>query len=306
LISVCVGSIRGSTIQYLINSIINQKFQDWELIIVTQGNDEGLQNTIKEAMKKDARIHTYHMDQFGRSRALNKAVELARGDIFAFTDDDCEAAEDWLEIINHHFMQEPGVGIVAGNLIPPKVKGINISACPATYTIECIYKPAESGYRGPKGFYWGGANLAVRRSCFELVGPFDNNLGVGSEFPSAEDVDFGLRAELLGVVMWTTPKSIIYHTYGRRYGLKNVLNHFRGYALGGGALGAKLKVSGHWLSEEWDHPQPFFKTIRKFFPNPLKGLLFLYTTHYKKEGFRAYQAKYVLAKEQPSDKLVKV
>ncbi len=106
--------------------------------------------------------------------------------------------------------------------------------------------------------------------------------------------------------MWTTPKSIIYHTYGRRYGLKNVLNHFRGYALGGGALGAKLKVSGHWLSEEWDHPQPFFKTIRKFFPNPLKGLLFLYTTHYKKEGFRAYQAKYVLAKEQPSDKLVKV
>ncbi|OJV97133.1 MAG: hypothetical protein BGO39_19295 [Chloroflexi bacterium 54-19] len=246
------------------------------------------------------------MDQFGRSRALNKAVELARGDIFAFTDDDCEAAEDWLEIINHHFMQEPGVGIVAGNLIPPKVKGINISACPATYTIECIYKPAESGYRGPKGFYWGGANLAVRRSCFELVGPFDNNLGVGSEFPSAEDVDFGLRAELLGVVMWTTPKSIIYHTYGRRYGLKNVLNHFRGYALGGGALGAKLKVSGHWLSEEWDHPQPFFKTIRKFFPNPLKGLLFLYTTHYKKEGFRAYQAKYVLAKEQPSDKLVKV
>ena len=292
LISVCVGSVRGNVIHHLIESILRQQYSNWELIIAAQGNDHVLLTEVHKWAQRDPRISFTHLQQFGRSRALNAAMKLAHGDIFAFTDDDCEASPDWLATIAKCFAQRPDVGIVAGNLIPAQAKPLQLSTCPATYTIECIYNPVELGFVGPPGFYWAGANIAVRRSVVDHVGPFDEYLGVGTSFPSAEDVDFGLRAEALGVVMWTTPNSIIYHTYGRRYGLKNVLKHHRGYAMGRGALGAKLALWNHRLSKVWGQPKKPSEIARDIVRNPKKSFLDLYTSKYDQIAYQSYLHEY--------------
>src|SRR3954451_21141038 len=107
LISVCVGSVRGTTLRYLVDSIMKQQHQGWELIIVAQGNDELLLTSLQKATERDSRIVSIHLQEFGRSRALNAAVRVAKGDVLAFTDDDCEAAPDWLTTIADCFSAQP-------------------------------------------------------------------------------------------------------------------------------------------------------------------------------------------------------
>lgn len=300
MISICVGSIRSGSVGFLIDSIVRQPPQDWELIVVAQGDDQRLLDEISRRSAVDKRVRLIHMRQFGRSRALNEGVKSAQGDIIAFTDDDCEVAPDWLLTIEQCFRQEPNVGLLAGDLVPNRQKGFAISTCPAAFTIECIYRPSELGYEGPPGFYLTGGNVAVRRAAFEKIGPFDEYLGPGTEFPAAEDVDYALRAEALNVMMWTTPRLRVFHTYGRRYGLKNFLKHHRGYALGQGALNAKLEMWGHRLAKTWSVKPSNKRIAHDILKNP-GAILRIYTRNYREQARRMCAAKYELG----SDRLLK-
>jgi GT2 family glycosyltransferase len=300
LISVCVGSVRGTTLRYLVDSIMKQQHQGWELIIVAQGNDELLLTSLQKATERDSRIVSIHLQEFGRSRALNAAVRVAKGDVLAFTDDDCEAAPDWLTTIADCFSAQPDVGIVAGDLVPTPAKHFRISTCPAAHTSEVIYRPAELGFTAPLGFYWVGGNVAIRRSSLDRIGQFDNYLGVGTDFPSCEDVDIALRAEALNIAMWTTPRSIVYHTYGRRYGLQQALKHHRGYALGSGALLGKLGLWKHRLAKEWGQARTLANTLSQIIHHPSKGLLEFYKSTYVRQAQAQYLANFVLDSKQVS------
>src|SRR5215469_9457905 len=119
MISICVGATQGLVIKNLIRSILEQTYEDWELILVAQGNDPALLGTCKKAEQCDQRIRVIQMVQMSKSAALNKGFGVARGEIIAFTDEDCEAAPDWLEVIAECFEREPRVGLVAGDLLSP-------------------------------------------------------------------------------------------------------------------------------------------------------------------------------------------
>lgn len=294
LVSVCVGSIRRHTVGSLIESIRRQDLRAWELIIVTQGDDPLLQRLVSEAVNGDGRIRTLHLDRFGKSRALNSAVARATGDIVAFTDDDCEAAPDWLSTIVACFQRAPDAGIVAGDCIAPDPPRLAISTCPATRTIDMTYRPSESGFVAPTGFYWGGANLALRRSAIRKIGPFDEALGVGTDFPGAEDVDYALRAEALDTMMITTPRSVVFHTYGRRYGVRELLRYERASALGSGALVAKLQLWNHRLGHEWSAQRPAMDKIRAAMRSPLGAVREQYKSRYYDLGRARYLERFSL------------
>ncbi len=294
LVSVCVGSIRATTVSHLIDSIRGQECPAWELIIVTQGQDSQLRRIVADASARDGRIRTLNLDKFGRSRALNAAVQHATSDIFAFTDDDCEAAPDWLSTILRTFERVPDAGIVAGDCVAPVPPKLAISMCPATRTVEATYRPSTTGFVGPPGFYWGGGNFAVRRSAMNRIGPFDEYLGAGSDFPGAEDVDFALRAEALDTVMVTTPRSVVFHSYGRRYGLRELLRYKRSSALGGGAVLAKLQLWDHRLGREWGRPRQAMAVITSAVRSPLRAILDEYTWRCRALGRRRYLDRFDL------------
>ena len=257
------------TVGFLVDSLLRQSFQDWELLLVAQGNDFGLLSAVTGQREKDARIQVVQTEHFGRSRALNLAAMQARGEILAFTDDDCEAQEDWLRVIWDHFSRLPDVGIVAGDLRPNDRRRL-LSVCPATWTTPLVYRPSEHNYSGLPGYYWGGANFAVRREVFDRVGGFDPYFGPGTAYQAAEDTDFGLRSELLDVVVATTPEAVIYHTYGRRTGIRQCLKHLRAYASGQGALGGKLELMRHPWASKGKQKFPFATGLRR---RPLKRVL---------------------------------
>src|SRR5438105_15951698 len=117
--SVCIGSVRATTVGPAIESIRRQTWTDWELIVVGQGPDPALRHVGEEAARADTRVRYVHLERRGVSLARNVAVRQATGDIIAITDDDCEARPDWLATLADCFAAEPDVDVVGGALVAP-------------------------------------------------------------------------------------------------------------------------------------------------------------------------------------------
>jgi hypothetical protein len=209
---------------------------------------------------------------------------MARGEILALIDDDCEAAPDWLEVLTDVLDSEPRVGAVGGAVLAPPPRRRWPRRCPAVTPAEAVYDPVATQRTPPSGWDWIGCNFALRRSVATCVGEFDEFLGAGAAFAGAEDVDYKLRLEALGVVVRTTPRAVVRHTSGWRYGWRAVLRHQRNYARGNGGLAGKLSLLGDPRGRQW---LEVMRTVymRDARPNPLRLLAGL-------RGYRHYAAAY--------------
>jgi glycosyltransferase involved in cell wall biosynthesis len=251
-VTVCVPSIRAGSVTAAIDSIRNQESQAWELIVVMQGDNVGLQREIAAAARADERIRTVHIPERSVSRARNAGAAASSSyPTIAFLDDDCEAAPDWLSRIERAFQQDPTVGIVAGSLVAPPRRGWRPARTPASHPSDFTLRPPQTGPL-PPGAAFVTASCAIRRWAWEHIGTFDEELGAGTEFRGGEDLDLLLRAVAAEVPIRFLPEAVVHHTYGTRYGLRAVHDISVSYASGQGAVAAKLSLGGGG-GEEWRH-----------------------------------------------------
>jgi glycosyltransferase involved in cell wall biosynthesis len=241
-VSVCIPAMRAETLPAAIRSIQRQRYTDWELLVVVQGADPPAAPVARRALEGEPRGRVLAIPTPGLSRARNAAFAQARGEIVAVTDDDCEADPDWLGVLVGRLDEDPGAGLVGGALVAPAGSRRGLSVCPAMVPTEGRWDPR--GAPPPPSWDWVGASFAIRRSLVDRVGEFDEHLGAGTEFGSAEELDYKLRIEALGVPMWATDRAVVQHTHGARYGLGAVLRHHRNYARGYGGLAGKLTLLG--------------------------------------------------------------
>ncbi len=249
-ISVIIPTVRPAHLDAAIASICRQQWQAWELIVVAQGDNPELGAFIAKG-HDDPRVRFVHLAQKGASRARNAGIAASRHPLILFTDDDCEAQSDWLNVVAQCFEDHPDVGLVGGALVPPARARRGITSCPTIDPSEAIYNPVATPHTPPKGWYWASGNLALRRSVCERIGDFDVQLGPGTPFSVAEDSDYGFRLERAGIPMMSTPRSVIHHTYGVRYGLRATLKSSESYARGNGAMAGKLTLLGDLRGAEW-------------------------------------------------------
>jgi glycosyltransferase involved in cell wall biosynthesis len=264
-ITVCIPTVRPGTVADAVRSILAQTISDWELIVVGQGDEAALRVEVEAASQGDPRVVYRHLDRRGLSIARNAAIAAARGEIIAFTDDDCEAAPDWLERVCATFDQHPAAGLVLGSLVAPPSPG-GIAVCPQYRAPDLWYDPGATGRVAPPGWGAVGANYCVRRSLAVEMDGFDEHLGAGAAFPAAEETDLMLRAEFLDVPMCSTSSSIVHHTSGYRRGVRAVYRHRTGYAVGNGALAAKLTLIGDARGPRWLRDE-----IRLAFVDPIQN-----------------------------------
>lgn len=264
-ITVCVPTVRPTTLMYAVRSILAQTWPDWELLVVGQGDSPALAQAGADLPNLDSRIHYLHLDQRGLSRARNAALRVATGEVIAMTDDDCEAAPDWLETLARLFDQHPGVGMIGGALLAPPVSRWKLESCLQFIPAETLYLP-DAGLPPPPAWGWIGGNFALRASVVERVGLFDDYLGAGApDFPAAEDTDYNARALAAGVGILCSPTVVVHHTFGVRRGLRQNLNNTWAYARGNGGLDGKLTLAGDphgAISAARALPDAFFGTLR--------------------------------------------
>ena len=75
-----------------IDSILNQSFKDFELIIVDDGSPDSCGKIADEYEKIDSRVKVIHKENGGAPSARNAGIEIAKGEYFYFPDSD-----DWLD-----------------------------------------------------------------------------------------------------------------------------------------------------------------------------------------------------------------
>lgn len=87
----------GSYLDTAVMSILNQSFQDFELILVDDGSVDGSSRKCDEYAEKDNRIIVIHQRNGGICNARNHALRIAKGDYVAFSDHDDEYLPGLLE-----------------------------------------------------------------------------------------------------------------------------------------------------------------------------------------------------------------
>ena len=90
LVSIITPSYNSEKyISQTIESVLNQTYKDWEMIIVDDCSSDNSRKIIEKYCQKDQRIKCITLkENVGASKARNKATEEANGDYIAFLDSD--------------------------------------------------------------------------------------------------------------------------------------------------------------------------------------------------------------------------
>ena len=75
-------------IQDSIDSVLNQSYRDWELIIVDDGSSDSTAEIAKQNVTLDSRITFVHQQNKKQGAARNTGLKIAKGDWIAFLDSD--------------------------------------------------------------------------------------------------------------------------------------------------------------------------------------------------------------------------
>lgn len=82
-----------------LDSIANQTFDDFEVLMIDDGSPDNSGEICVNYQHKDSRFRYYHKPNGGAASARNYALNLARGDYFAFIDSDDSIDSKYLEYL---------------------------------------------------------------------------------------------------------------------------------------------------------------------------------------------------------------
>ncbi|WP_251908456.1 glycosyltransferase family 2 protein [Lentilactobacillus kefiri] len=103
----------GTYLAKTLNSIFDQTYQNFEIILVDDASTDRTSQTIKEFANKDDRIRAHYFQSHqGVSKARNYAIDHAKGDIIVFVDGDDLLEPQYLEVMAKG-LADPKVDLVA-------------------------------------------------------------------------------------------------------------------------------------------------------------------------------------------------
>ncbi|MEO5915279.1 MAG: glycosyltransferase [Luteolibacter sp.] len=185
----------------------------YETLVIDDGSTDGTADFVE---KNFPWVRLIRLEPCGLSAARNAGAEAAKGEIFAFTDDDCEPDREWLDRLLPIFQQGTFAAAGGPNLPPPPRTWEEAVVCAAPGAPSHVMLDDVEAEHLP------GCNLVVTRAAFEAVGGFD------PQFHTAgDDVDFCWRLRDAGFRLGFSPGAFVWHW--RRPSLRAFLKQQLGY-----------------------------------------------------------------------------
>ncbi len=225
---------RPRALERCIASVLRCDYPRFDVVVVDQGDQVA-------ALPTDPRLTIIRQrDLVGKSRALNDAMAIATGAIFAFTDDDCTVPVDWLKRGVGVLEEGPAVGLVFGALtaMPHDPE----EAFVPTFLPEerLVLQGVSSAHiRGGAG-----ANMFTRRDVMGAIGGFDHLLGPGTIFKACEEYDVFYRALRAGFGVARDPDTKVVHWGARPMADGSGPRLLRDYYFGEGVVLGKHARAG--------------------------------------------------------------
>ncbi|MBW4056651.1 MAG: glycosyltransferase family 2 protein [Proteobacteria bacterium] len=213
---------------------------EWELIVVDNNSSDITRAVVESAAAKNVmKINYVFEGRQGKSYALNSGIIAAKGEIIAFTDDDCIVNSDWIENILLEFKSDENLCGIGGRveLYDKRDKPVTIMTSKEKFVFESSDRVFSSIH---------GCNMSFVRKVFGKTGFFDVSFfSAGSKIASAEDSDFIYRVFKSGLKMTYCPDVVVYHNHGRRTN-QQVSTLMKGYTTGRGAFYCKHVINGDY------------------------------------------------------------
>ena len=172
---------RTALLPRAIRSVLNQSFQDFELIIVNDGSTDNTEEVVKSFEDNKIR-YIRHEKNRGGSAARNTGIKAAQGQYIGLLDDDDEWLPEKLEKqINKFQGLSEGYGVVYSGFSYVYEKKGEIISNNVPMLRGNVYDSLI------KGCILGSPTPVIKKICFQKAGFFDETL------PSCQDWDMWIR-----------------------------------------------------------------------------------------------------------------
>lgn len=202
-------------IAHTLQSVLNQTFQDFEIVIVDDGSTDGSVAEVKKFT--DPRIRLICQKNAGVSAARNRGIEEAKSDLIAFLDADDEWKPEYLTTQYHLYQKYPECSVYACNYEFRDSKG--------KVTLTIIRKLPFKGEDGILSNYFEVASCShpplwtsavmVKKQAIQAIGGFP--IGI----KSGEDLLTWARLAVYGKIAYSRSVQAIYNL-GEGYILTNL------------------------------------------------------------------------------------
>jgi glycosyltransferase involved in cell wall biosynthesis len=170
-----------------------------EVVVVDDGGGIPLEPVL-QPFRARLELRLLEAEHAGQSQARNLGVREARGDLLAFTDDDCRPDSDWLVRLARRSLVEPDAAL--GGHTVNALAG-NSFAATSQLVIDIGYRTLNA--TSDQARFFTTNNLVVPRAGFEELGGFDVSLR------TSEDRDFCSRWIAGGRRLVYVPDAIVRH-----------------------------------------------------------------------------------------------
>jgi glycosyltransferase involved in cell wall biosynthesis len=211
------------TFEYLLK--VDYPRDSWEWVIADGGSTDKTISIIQDWQKQYPFIKLVGIPNCpSPGFARNKALEVIKGDFLFFTDADCAPSKNWINEMLRHFMRDPLIAAVGGEVYTLKVDPDNLveawcqhfrfnMVSPRYGFIQEGYypdfpqQPLPSDIGGHKAYFFGTCNVAYRRSAMrDISAKF-------WERPTGEDMDLSYQHRSKGWKFYFAPLAKVDHMH---------------------------------------------------------------------------------------------
>ena len=135
-------------IRNCVESCIYQTYRNREVIIVNDGSTDETPKILDSIKRENSHLKNFYIlhinKSVGKKRAVEAASQIARGEIYAFMDSDCDMDLDAVEIASKIFMADKKLGALTGHVTVRNATKGNVYE-----KMQAVY--ADAACRGFKG-----------------------------------------------------------------------------------------------------------------------------------------------------------
>lgn len=180
IVSVIIPCYNGEKfIGNAIKSVLNQTYENWQLIIVDDGSSDSSCEIVEHYLINSKIGVVKNSHNLGIARTLNRGIEASRGEFVAFLDQDDIWRPEKLQLQLQKFVNaESDLGLVGCGMVfveNNRCRGIfkiNDEKLDQTSLLTRIFLTNGNS----------SSIMVVRKDCLEKVGLFDENLVVWCDF----------------------------------------------------------------------------------------------------------------------------